>query len=348
MRRHGLFAQTVGELARDAFGHAPRVDEHERRAVLRNEFGEARVNFRPGFLRHHRFKRRTRNFEAQIAPALMACVDDRDFRGGPAVRSGAGEEIGDGANWILRGGEADALQAVAAESREPLEREREMGAALVRRDGVDLVDDHRPGGLQHRAPGLRAEQDVERFRRRHQDVRRPAAHPVAFGGGRVACPDPGPDLDIGEPALSELIADAGERGFEVAMDVVRQRLQRRHVDDLRRVGEWAFESLSHEIVDRRHERRERLARSRRRGDEGVAAGLDRRPRFGLRGGRRGESLGEPVRDRRVEQRSYGRRRSRRGLKPARGRSRGCGRSEVGVQAARFPRGRAGMASGAPI
>ena len=153
------------------------------------------------------------------------------------------------------------------------------------------------------------------------------------------------DLDIGEPALSELLADAGERRFEVAMDVVRQRLQRRHVDDLRRVGEWAFESLSHEIVDRRHERRERLARSRRRGDEGVAAGLDRRPRFGLRGGRRGESLGEPVRDRRMEQRSYGRWRSRRGLKPARGRSRGCGRSEVGVQAARFPKGRAGMASG---
>ena len=212
-----------------------------------------------------------------------------------------------------------------------------MGAALVRRDGVDLVDDHRARGLEHRAPGLRAEQHVEQLRRRHQDVGGTAAHPVAFGGGRVACPDPGADFDIGEPALSELLPHAGERRFEVAMDVVRQRFQRRHVDDLRRIGEPALETLPYQIVDRRHERRERLARSRRRGDERVAAGLDRRPRFGLRGGRRGEIFAKPVRSRRMEQRSYGCRQSRRALEPARGRSRWRGRSEVGVQAARFPR-----------
>ena len=52
------------------------------------------------------------------------------------------------------------------------------------------------------------------------------------------------------------------------MDVVRQRLQRRHVDDLRRIGKRALETLPHEIVDRRQKGRERLARSRRRGDEG--------------------------------------------------------------------------------
>ena len=236
MRRHGLIAEPVGELARDALGHAPCVDEHERRTVLRNEFGEARVNLRPGFLRHHRFKRRTRNLEAQIALAVMPRVDDRDFGGRGAVRSGAGEKIGDGANRILRGGEADALQAVAAQCREPLQREREMGAALVRRDGVNLVDDHRARSLQHRAPGLRAEQDVERFRRRHQDVGRPAAHAVALGGRGVACPDPGADFDIGEPPLPELLPHARQRRFEVAMDVVRQRFQRRHVDDLRRIG----------------------------------------------------------------------------------------------------------------
>ena len=119
-------------------------------------------------------------------------------------------------NRILRGREADALQAVAAQSREPLQRQGEMGAALVRRDGVDFVDDHRPGVRQHRAPGLRAEQDVKRFRRRHQDMRRAAAHPLALGGGRVPGSDPGADIDIGKPAPAELLPDAGQRRLEVA------------------------------------------------------------------------------------------------------------------------------------
>ena len=68
----GLFAEPVGQLARDAFGHAPRVDEHQRRAVLRDELGQAGVDFPPHVLRHHRLERRSRNLQAQIALALMA------------------------------------------------------------------------------------------------------------------------------------------------------------------------------------------------------------------------------------------------------------------------------------
>ena len=211
-------------------------------------------------------------------------------------------KCGDRTNRILRGGEADALQAVAAERREPLQRQGEMRAALVRRDSVDFVDDHRPRGLEHRAAGLRAEQNVERFRRRHQDVRRTAAHPAALGGGRVARSDPGADFDIREPAPAQLLPDAGQRRLEIAMNVVRQRLERRHVDDLRRIGELALETLSNQVVDRSQKGRKRLARSRRRGDEGVAAGLDRGPGLGLRRRWRGEAQGEPVRNRWVEQR----------------------------------------------
>ena len=319
MRGDGLFAETVGELARDAFGHAPGVDEHQRRAVLLDELGQARVNFLPHLVRHHRLERRSRNFQAQIAPTLMPRVDDRNLRGRRAVRRGAGEKMGDRFDRILRSREPDALQAVAAQSREPLQRKSEMGAAFVRRDGMDFVDDHRPGVREHRAPGLRAEQNVKRFRRRHQDMRRAAAHPLALGDGRVPRSDPGADIDIGKPAPAELLPDAGQRRLEILMDVVRQRLERRHVDDLRRIRERRLETLPHQVVDRRQKGRERLARSRGRRDEGVAAGLDRRPRFGLRGGRRGETLGEPVRDRRVEQGLDAGRRSRRSraLRPRR-------------------------------
>jgi hypothetical protein len=213
---------------------------------------------------------------------------------------------------VLGGREADALQAVAAQSCKPLQRQSEMGATLVRRDRVNLVHDHRAGVRQHRAPGLRAEQHVKRFRRRHQNVRRASAHPLALGGGRIPRSDPGADFDIGEPAPAELLPDAGERPFEILMDVVRQRLERRDVDDLRRIRERRLEALPHQVVDRGHEGRERLARSRGRRDQRMEARLDRRPRFGLRRRRRSETLGKPVRDRRVEEGFDDPRRTRRG------------------------------------
>ena len=65
MRGDGVFAETIAELARDALGHAPRVDEDQRRAMRRDEFSQARVDLRPHLVRHHRFERRTGNFEAQ-------------------------------------------------------------------------------------------------------------------------------------------------------------------------------------------------------------------------------------------------------------------------------------------
>ena len=121
MRGDGLFAKTVGQLARDAFGHAPGVDEHQRRAVVLDEFGQARVNVLPHLVRHHRLERRSRNFDAQVAPTLMSRVDDRNLRSRRAIRRGADKKMGDRFDRILRRREPDALQAVAAQSREPLQ-----------------------------------------------------------------------------------------------------------------------------------------------------------------------------------------------------------------------------------
>ena len=212
-----------------------------------------------------------------------------------------------------------------------------MRAALVRRDRVDFVHNHRAGARQHRAPGLRAKQHVERFWRRHQDVRRAAAHPLPLSGGGVPRSDPGADFDIGKPAPAEPLSDTGERRLEILMDVIRQRLERRDVDDLRRILERRLEALAHEVVDRGEKGRESLARSGGGRNEHVAAGLDRRPRFGLGGCRGGESLGEPVRDRWMEQVVNDGPRSRRGQAPSGAGSRPQRRSQFGVQAAWFPR-----------
>ena len=194
----GALAETLRELVGDPFGHPAGVDEHQRRPMILDQFREAGIDLGPDLVRHHRFEGRTRHLDGQVAPALMAGVDDRNLRGGPAVRGGAGQEMGDGLNRILCCGEADPLEPVAAQRRQPLEREREMGAALVRRDGMDFVDDDRAGARQHGAPGFRAEQNVERLRRRHQDMRRAPAHLVALGRRRVAGAHPGADFDVAQ------------------------------------------------------------------------------------------------------------------------------------------------------
>jgi hypothetical protein len=161
---------------------------------------------------------------------------------------------------------------------------------------VDLVHDHGASRRQHGAAGFGAEQDVERFRRGYHDVGRPPARAVALARRRIAGAHPGADVDVGQALSPQRRTDALQRRFEVALDVVGERLERRDVDDLGLVGQPAFEPLADQIVDRRHEGGQRLAGSGRRRDEDVAALLDGRPRLRLRGGRRGEVLREPAGD----------------------------------------------------
>ena len=209
----------------------------------------------------------------------------------------AGEESCDLLDGFLRGRQPDPHQRLRDNRLQPLEREREMRAALVAGDGVNLIDDHRAAGRQHLAPGSRGQQDVQGFGRRHDDVRRSAPHPGAFPLRGVAGAHRRPDRHIGKAERSELGADPLERRLEIAMDVVRQCLQGRNVDDPGLVGQCALEAFPDELIDRGEKRGERLARSRRRRHEHVASRLNRRPRLGLRRRRRVESPREPGGDR---------------------------------------------------
>jgi len=76
MRSDGILAEQFGQVPRHAFGHAPSVDEYERGAMLRDQFGESRIDLRPHVAGHHRRQRRGRQFDSQVALARMADVDD--------------------------------------------------------------------------------------------------------------------------------------------------------------------------------------------------------------------------------------------------------------------------------
>ncbi len=80
-------------------------------------------------------------------------VDDRDRSRRAALEPA--QETGRLVEGPLRGAQADALKRRAAagpERLEPLDRQRQVRAALVRDEGVDLVDDDGVDGRETLAP----------------------------------------------------------------------------------------------------------------------------------------------------------------------------------------------------
>ncbi|MDR8952911.1 hypothetical protein FEP76_01388 [Burkholderia multivorans] len=300
MRGDRVLAEPLGEMTRHPLGRAPRVDEHECRAMRGRECRDAVVQLFPHVVRHHRFERHVRQFEREIAFARVARIDDRAFA--RRVGRAADEKARDRIDRLLRGRQPDARQRAADQRVEPFERQREMTAALRRRERVDFVDDHRSNGRQHLPARGRRQQHVERFGRRHEDVRRALAQRAALGLRRVAGAYRGADRRHGQAELRERFGDAGKRRIEIHVNVVRQRFQRRYVEDERRVRQRAVmrERVAHEFVERAQKRGQRLAGTGRRGDERRAAGLDVRPRERLRAGRCGERAAKPSGDGRMK------------------------------------------------
>ena len=123
----------------------------------------------------------------------------------------------------------------SAESIEPLERQREVRAALRPGDRVNLVDDHGAHAAEHAASAHGRQHDVQRFRRRDEDVRRLAKHARARRLRCVAGAHGDANLRERLAGRVEALAQLGERPLEVALNVVVQRFERRDVEDLHRV-----------------------------------------------------------------------------------------------------------------
>ena len=193
----------------------------------------------------------------------------------------------------LRGRQPDPLQRALGQRLEALHRQRQVGAALGRHQRVDLVDDQRVEAAE-RLAGVRGQQQVERLRRRDDDVGRLADEAGALAGRRVA----GADQDAGHadrlaPARRGL-RDAGDRRPQVALDVDGQRLERGDVDDPAAALRRRLR-LEHQPVQAPQERGQGLAAAGRGQEQRRFAPRDGGPALGL--GRRraaGEGGLEPV------------------------------------------------------
>ena len=186
-----LLADALRELVRDPLREPPRVDEDERRAVLRDQLGDALVDLAPLLGRGDRLEVSRRQLDGEVEVALVAEVDDRAVRLAVRIEAiGADEEARDLLDRPLRRRESDARGPLAAglgdELVEPRQREGEVAASPVAGDGVDLVDDHGADAPQVLAAALGGDQQVERLRRGDQDVRRLAHHRLPLALRRVA------------------------------------------------------------------------------------------------------------------------------------------------------------------
>ena len=137
VRGHDVVAQPLAELVREPLGQPAGVDEHERGAVLLDQRGDAVEHVAHLLGRRDRLELALGELEREVEVALVAGVDDH------RQRTVADQQPADGLDRPLGGRQADAVRAGVAQRLEPLEREREVRAALVARDRVDLVDDDR-------------------------------------------------------------------------------------------------------------------------------------------------------------------------------------------------------------
>ncbi len=294
---HGLAARgsitrrQVVQAQRDALGRAPVVDEHQRGVVFVDELQQLRVDRRPdraagrlaardGVELERRVgldHRLDRHVDQQVERLARAGIDDR------ALARRADEKVSDLGKRALRRRETDALHVAARLLGEPLERDGKVRAPLRLGHCMDLVDDH-PAHAGEQLLRPAGQHDEERLGRRDQDVGRRAQHLTAFPLRRVARAHR--HLDVG--------ADAAQRGAQVALDVVAERLERRDVDQAQHaLGGRGRRGLDHEAVERPQKGGEGLARAGGRRDERVPPAGDRRPGQHLGRGRLVESSAEP-------------------------------------------------------
>ena len=297
--QHLALAEPVGELVRHPFHQPPGVHEHQRGAVALDLLHDAVVDLGPQPVGGDGPQLLVRHVDGQVHFPLVAHVHDGAFRRAVAPEpAGAHQQAGDVLHGLLGGAEADALQRPAGQGVQALQREREVGAALVSGHRVDLVHDDRVRALQHLPAALGGEQDVERLGRGDEDVRRLGDHALPLRGRGVAGAHGRADVVQREPLAPAGPRDLRKRLLQVLLDVVAQGLERRDVDHVGVVlGRLRG---GDEPVDGPEKGRQGLAGTRGGGDERVPSPGDLLPAGRLRRRRLAEAVPEPVAHQRVK------------------------------------------------
>jgi len=213
----------------EPFGQAAGVGEDDRGAVRLDQIGDPLLHMRPDRGRALRLlgvrpaaaqlaEVLDRDDHRQVEPLLGGGLNDRHL----ALRA---EEARYLVHRAHRRGQPDPARGRGQQLVQPLQRQRQVRAALGPGDGVDLVEDDRLHAAQG-LPGGGGEQQEQRLGGGDQDVRRVGGEAPPLGGRGVARADAHLDPGLRQAQADGGLAQARERGAQIALDVHRQGLQR--------------------------------------------------------------------------------------------------------------------------
>ena len=198
-------------------------------------------------------------------------------------------------NRFLCRRQTDALQRPFHQGLQPFHAQRQVRTAPVADHGMDLIHNQRAHRRQHIPAGLRSQQQIERLRRGHENVRRFFGNGLPLRRRRVAGADFRPHFNVAPFARSHGGPNARQRFLQILVNVVAESFERRDINHARLVPQLSSQPFAKQLVERREECRQGFARTGRRGDQGVRARLNRRPAAFLWFGRRSEFPLEPPR-----------------------------------------------------
>ncbi len=232
-----LRVQAVGR----ALGEAAAVREDEGAAMAADLVEHAGDQARPDAVRRQIAEILDRRHDLEVQVLAVAGVDDR-HRARPQLRPARfldpllpAEEARHLLERFLRGRQADALD-VSGHARQPFQRQREVYPAFVPAQRVDLVHDHGTDVAEHPARTRAGEHQEQRLGGGDQDVRRGLEHLLAGVGRGVAGAHGHAQLRQRRAELPARAANPLERRAQVALHIVVQRLQGRHVQDMDPTG----------------------------------------------------------------------------------------------------------------
>src|ERR1700722_10640867 len=174
-----------------------------------------------------------------------------------------------------------------------------MHAALVIGYGVNLVDDYSLNIAQDDAALLGREQNVKRFGGSDENVRRAFEHSLPVFHQSVTRANRGSNCRHQQAALARHLQNFSQRNLKILLNVIAQRFERRNIEDLSAVLQFASERLTDEPVDAGEKSCQRFARSRGSRDQSRVSGEDVGPALLLRLSGCREARSEPLLNQRM-------------------------------------------------